>query len=252
MIGYQTENHTDQCPDSGVTLAFPKKREKDKMFTYVKSLVSRVVLGPSDKDNQLQQKENGNNRDMWSDEDTRDMIQLINFTSGDPGLDIFVEVGTVEQEDNTAEESDEAEEVTEETSKNEETASDRENSWKLSEDDFMRRKRVRRMSPVNENVVETEKDVVAEEPAAKEEIGLDKPESIRSRPTKLEVASGPSDILILSSPDDPDSSPSPSPESAAAGQSPSPISDSDPVAELFPIKVKRSFTLRPTLRSVNR
>ena len=216
------------------------------MFTYVKALVNRVVLGPSDKDN-LQRKENGNNRDMWSDEDTRDMIQLINFTSGDPGLDIFVEVGTVEQEDNTA---DKAEEVTEETSNNEETASDRENSWKLSEDEFMRRKRVRRMSPVSENVVETEKDVVAEEPAAKEEIGLDKAESIRSRPTKLEVASGPSDILILSSPDDP--SPSPSPESAAAGQSPSPISDSDPVAELFPIKVKRSFTLRPTLRSVNR
>ena len=216
------------------------------MFSYVKALVSRVVLGPSDKDNV--QKENGN---IWSDEDTREMIQLMKFTSGDPGsqrLDIFVEVGSVDvEQDNTAEESDEAEEVTEETSKNEETVQERENSWKLSEDDFMRRKRLGRMSPVNKNIVATEKDVVAKEPEAKQEIGTE--ESIR-RPTKLEVSTGPTDILILSSPD-PGSSPSPSPE-ASAGQSPSPISDSDPVAELFPVKVKRSFTLRPTLRSINR
>ena len=188
-------------------------------------------------------------------------IQLIKFRSGEPGsqrLDIFVEVGSVDvdnidvEQDNTAEESDEAEEVTEEAAqdKNEEDAQVRENSWKLSEDESLRRKRVGRMSPVNKNIVATEKDVVAEEPEAEEEIGLDGPESICSRPTKLEVAPGSSDILILSSLDL-DSSPSPSPD-AAAGQSLSPISDSDPVAELFPVKVKRSFTLRPTLRSLNR
>ena len=224
------------------------------MFSYVKALVSRVVLGPSDKVNV--QKENSN-------EDTQEMIQLIKFRSGEPGsqrLDIFVEVGTavaVEQ-DNTA---DEAEERTEETSendeaaqdKNEEAAQDRENSWRLSEDQSMRRKRVGRMSLVNKNIVATVKDVVAEEPEAEEEIGLDGPESICSRPTKFEVAPGSSsveNILILSSPD-PDSSPSSSLD-AVAGQSLSPISDSDPVAELFPVKVKRSFTLRPTLRSLNR
>ena len=233
------------------------------MFSYVKALVSRVVLGPSDKDNV--QKEKIDN--IWSNEDTREMIQLIMFTSGEPGsqrVDIFVEVGSVDvdnidvEQDNTAEESDEAEEVTEEAAqdKNEEDAQVRENSWKLSEDESMRRKRVGRMSPVNKNIVATEKDVVAEEPEAEEEIGLDGPESICSRPTKLEVAPsqvapGSSDILILSSSLDPDSSPSPSPD-AAAGQSLSPISDSDPVAELFPVKVKRSFTLRPTLRSLNR
>ena len=222
------------------------------MFSYVKALVSRVVLGPSDKDNV--QKENGN---IWSNEDTREMIQLIKFTSTEPGsqrVDIFVEVDNIDvEQDITAEESDEAEEVNEEIAQDtneEERLEVRENSWMLSGDESLRRKRVGRMSLVNKNIVATVKDVVAEEPEAEEEIGLDGPESICSRPTKLEVAPGSSDILILSSPD-PDSSPCPSTD-AAAGQSLSPISDSDPVAELFPVKVKRSFTLRPTLRSLNR
>ena len=221
------------------------------MFSYMKAFVSRVVLGASsDKDEIGKKKENGN-RDIWSDQDTREMIQLIKFTSGDPGsqsLDIFVEVGTVEEE-NTAEESDEAEEVTEDTSKMEEETQDRKVSW---EDESLRRKRVRRMSPVDEKDVETVKDVVAEEFEVEEEIHQDEPDSM-CRPTELELAPESSqvdNILILSSPD-PDSSPSPSPEDAA-GQSLSPISDSDPVAELFPVKVKRSFTLRPTMRSLNR
>merc|ERR1719312_1743912 len=97
------------------------------------------------------------------------MIQLMKFTSGKPAsqsLDIFVEVGTVEQ-DNTAEESDEAEEVTEDTSKKEEEAQERRISW---EDESLRRKRVRRMSPVNEQDVEAVKDVVAEELEVEEEI----------------------------------------------------------------------------------
>ena len=226
------------------------------MFSYVKALVSRVVLGPSDKDEIQKKKENGNSRDIWSEQDTREMIQLMKFTSGDPGsqgLDIFVEVGTIEEE-NTAEESDEAEEVTEDTSKKEkeEGAQDREVSWKLSEHKSMRRKRLRRMSPVDEKDVATVKEVVAEQLEAEGEIHQDEQDSM-CRPNKLEINSGSinvvDNILILSSPD-PDSSPSPSPE-CAAGQK-SPISDSDPVAELFPVKVKRSFTLRPTLRSLNR
>ena len=227
------------------------------MFSYVKALVSRVVLGPSDKDEIQKKKENGNTRDIWSEQDTREMIQLMKFTSGDPGsqgLDIFVEVGTIEEE-NTAEESDEAEEVTEDTSKKEKeekAAQDREVSWKLSEHKSMRRKRLRRMSPVDEKDVATVKEVVAEQLEAEGEIHQDEQDSM-CRPNKLEINSGSinvvDNILILSSPD-PDSSPSPSPE-CAAGQK-SPISDSDPVAELFPVKVKRSFTLRPTLRSLNR
>ena len=227
------------------------------MFSYVKALVSRVVLGPSDKDEIHKKKENGN-RNIWSDQDTREMIQLIQFTSGDPGsqgLDIFVEVGTVNVEpENTAEESDEAEEVTEDTSKKEmEDAQYREVSWKSSERESMRRKRLRRMSPVDEKDVETVKEVVAEQLEAEGEINQDEQDSM-CRPNKLDFNPGSSvvdNILILSSPD-PDSSPCPSPEPAAGQKSLSPISDSDPVAELFPVKVKRSFTLRPTLRSLNR
>ena len=227
------------------------------MFSYVKALVSRVVLGPSDKDDIQKKKENGK-RDIWSDQDTREMIQLMQFTSGDPGnqgLDIFVEVGTVDvEQENTAEESDEAEEVTEDTSKKEkEDAQDREVSWKLSEHESMRRKRLRRMSPVDEKDVETVKEVVAEQLEAEREIDQDEQDSM-CRPNKLDFNPGSSvvdNILILSSPD-PDSSPCPSPEPAAGQKSLSPISDSDPVAELFPVKVKRSFTLRPTLRSLNR
>ena len=227
------------------------------MFSYVKALVSRVVLGPSDKDDIQKKKENGK-RDIWSDQDTREMIQLIQFTSGDPGsqgLDIFVEVGTVDVEpENTAEESDEAEEVTEDTSKKEkEDAQHREVFSKSSERELMRRKRLRRMSPVDEKDVATVKEVVAEQLEAEGEIHQDDQDSM-CRPNKLEIKCGSSvvdNILILSSPD-PDSSPSPSPEPAAGQKSLSPISDSDPVAELFPVKVKRSFTLRPTLRSLNR
>ena len=222
------------------------------MFSYMKAFVSRVVLGPSSGKDEIGKKKESGDRDIWSDQDTREMIQLMKFTSGKPAsqsLDIFVEVGTVEQ-DNTAEESDEAEEVTEDTSKKEEEAQERRISW---EDESLRRKRVRRMSPVNEQDVEAVKDVVAEELEVEEEIHPDEADSICSRPSELELAPGSSDvdnILILSSPD-PDSSPSPSPEDAAE-QSLSPISDSDPVAELFPVKVKRSFTLRPTMRSLNR
>lgn len=227
------------------------------MFSYVKALVSRVVLGPSDKDDIQKKKENGK-RDIWSDQDTREMIQLMQFTSGDPGsqgLDIFVEVGTVDVEpENTAEESDEAEEVTEDTSKKDnQDAQHREVFSKSSERESMRRKRLRRMSPVDEKDVETVKEVVAEQLEAEGEIHQDEQDSM-CRPNKLEINHGSSDvenILILSSPD-PDSSPSPSPEPAAGQKSLSPISDSDPVAELFPVKVKRSFTLRPTLRSLNR
>ena len=81
------------------------------MFSYVKSLMSRAVLGPSSK------VENGN-RDIWSHDAHQEMIQLIKFTSGAPGspsLDIFVELGTVDHGQG-GEESDKAEEVTEDMS----------------------------------------------------------------------------------------------------------------------------------------
>ena len=220
------------------------------MFSYVKSLMSRAVLGPSSK------VENGN-RDIWSHDAHQEMIQLIKFTSGAPGspsLDIFVELGTVDHEQG-GEESDKAEEVTEDMSneaKNTESQ-EKELARQLNLQESVRRKRVKRMAPVSEQENITAEKVVAETSEASSQSGADDLEN-PSRPTKLDInLGGGDDILILSSPDDPTFSRSPSPESRSPGdEGLSPISDSDPVAELFPVKVKRSFTLRPTLRSLNR
>ena len=184
------------------------------------------------------------------------MIQLIKFTSGAPGspsLDIFVELGTVDH-DHGGEESDKAEEVTEDMSneaKNTESQ-EKELARQLSLQESVKRKRVRRMSPLSEQENATAEKVVADISEASSQSGADDIEN-PSRPTKLDINLGGDDILILSSPDDPTFSRSPSPESRNPGdEGLSPISDSDPVAELFPVKVKRSFTLRPTLRSLNR
>ena len=185
------------------------------------------------------------------------MIQLIKFTSGAPGspsLDIFIELGTVDHEQG-GEESDKAEEVTEDMSneaKNTESQ-EKELARQLNLQESVRRKRVKRMAPVSEQENITAEKVVAETSEASSQSGADDLENA-SRPTKLDInLGGGDDILILSSPDDPTFSRSPSPESRSPGdEGLSPISDSDPVAELFPVKVKRSFTLRPTLRSLNR
>ena len=185
------------------------------------------------------------------------MIQLIKFTSGAPGspsLDIFVELGTVDHEQG-GEESDKAEEVTEDMSneaKNTESQ-EKELARQLSLQESVKRKRGRRMSPVSEQENTTAEKVVAEISEASLQARADDLEN-PSRPTKLDInLGGGDDILILSSPDDTTFSRSPSPESRSPGdEGLSPISDSDPVAELFPVKVKRSFTLRPTLRSLNR
>ena len=90
----------------------------------------------------------------------------------------------------------------------------------------------------------------------KEKICRKDPESI-NQPPELEPGSS-ANILILSSSHDHDSSPSFSPSpifsfspKSSAGQSLSPISNPDPIVELFPVKVKRSFTLKPTMRSLN-
>ena len=219
------------------------------MFSFVKSLVNRVAVGPSDLKKDTE-------RNIRSEQE---LIQLVKFKPGrfDNVQDIFVEVGTVAQEqDNTDKESEEAEEVIEDVAKevdeeprplDETPEEERFYSWELKGG-----KQVLRMSPVDEKAG-TSKEVVVEDFEEKEKICRKDPESI-GQPPKLEPGSS-ANILILSSSHDHDFSPSPifsfSPKSSA-GQSLSPISSSDPIVELFPVKVKRSFTLKPTLRSLNR
>ena len=218
------------------------------MFSFVKSLVNRVAVGPSDLKKDTE-------RNIRSDQE---LIQLVKFKPGrfDNVQDIFVEVGTVAQEqDNTDKESEEAEEVIEDIAKevdeeprplDETPEEERFYSW-----EFKGGKQVLRMSPVDEKAG-TSKEVVVEDFEEKEKICRNDPESINHQPPELESSAS---ILILSSSHDHDFSPSPifsfSPKSSA-GQSLSPISNPDPIVELFPVKVKRSFTLKPTLRSLNR
>ena len=223
------------------------------MFSFVKSLVNRVALGPSDLKKDTE-------RNIRSEQE---LIQLVKFKPGrfDNVQDIFVEVGTVAHEqDNTDKESEEAEEVIEDVVKevDEETRpldetpeEERFYSWELEGG-----KQVLRMSPVDEKAG-TSKEVVVEDFEEKEKICRNDPESI-GQPPKLEPGSS-ANILILSSSHDHDFSPSFSPSpifsfspKSSAGQSLSPISNPDPIVELFPVKVKRSFTLKPTLRSLNR
>ena len=219
------------------------------MFSFVKSLVNRVAVGPSDLKKDTE-------RNIRSEQE---LIQLVKFKPGrfDNVQDIFVEVGTVAHEqDNADKESEEAEEVIEDIAKevdeeprplDETPEEERFYSW-----EFKGGKQVLRMSPVDEKAG-TSKEVVVEDFEEKEKICRKDPESI-GQPPKLEPGSS-ANILILSSSHDHDFSPSPifsfSPKSSA-GQSLSPISSSDPIVELFPVKVKRSFTLKPTLRSLNR
>ena len=221
------------------------------MFSFVKSLVNRVALGPSDLKKDTE-------RNIRSEQE---LIQLVKFKPGrfDNVQDIFVEVGTVAHEqDNTDKESEEAEEVIEDIAKevdeeprplDETPEEERFYSWELKGG-----KQALRMSPVDEKAG-TSKEVVVEDFEEKEKICRNDPQSI-NQPPELEPGSSAS-ILILSSSHDHDFSPSFSPSpifsfSPKAGQSLSPISNPDPIVELFPVKVKRSFTLKPTLRSLNR
>ena len=136
------------------------------MFSFVKSLVNRVAVGPSDLKKDTE-------RNIRSEQE---LIQLVKFKPGrfDNVQDIFVEVGTVAHEqDNTDKESEEAEEVIEDIAKevdeeprplDETPEEERFYSWELKGG-----KQVLRMSPVDEKAG-TSKEVVVEDFEGKEKI----------------------------------------------------------------------------------